>query len=66
MQRKPKVRREDAEPTADRRGPMKTAHKSERSQEYMVGMMNKLLRQQAAPDVDMTFSVITLLITIIS
>ena len=52
MQWKPKVRTEDAEPKADRRGPMKTAHKSEGNQEDMVGMMSKLLRQQAAPDVD--------------
>ena len=52
MQRKPKVRTEDAALTADRRGPIKTAHKSERSQEDMLGMMSKLLRQQAAPDVD--------------
>ena len=52
MQWKPKVRIEDAEPTADRRGPMKTAHKSEGNQEDMVGMMSKLLRQQAALDVD--------------
>ena len=48
----PKVRIEDAEPTADRRDPMKTAHKSEGNQEDMVGMMSKLLRQQAALDVD--------------
>ena len=52
MQRKPKVRIEDAEATADRRGPTKTACKSEGNQEDMVGMMSKLLRQQAAPDVD--------------
>ena len=31
---------------------MKTARKSERNQEDIVGMMSKLLRQQAAPDVD--------------
>ena len=52
VQRKPKVRIEDAEATADRRGPTKTACKSEGNQEDMVGMMCKLLRQQAAPDVD--------------
>ena len=52
MQRKPKVRIEDVEATADRRGPTKTACKSEGNQEDMVGMMSKLLRQQAAPDVD--------------
>ena len=33
VQRKPKVRIEDAEPTADRRVPVKTAHKSEGNQE---------------------------------
>ena len=52
MQRKPKVRIEDVEPTADRRGPKQTAHNSEGNQENMVGMMSKLIRQQAAPDVD--------------
>ena len=29
VRRKPKVRIEDGEPTADRRSPMETAHKSE-------------------------------------
>ena len=53
--RKPKVRIENAEPTADRRGPTKTAVKSKGDQEDMVGMMIKLLRQQAAPDVDIDF-----------
>ena len=52
VQRKPKVRIEDAEPTADRRGPKQTARNSEGNQEDMVGMMSKLIRQQAAPDVD--------------
>ena len=52
VQRKPKIRIEDAEATVDRRGPMKTARKSEGNQKDMVGMMSKLLRQQAAPDVD--------------
>ena len=52
VQMKPKVRIEHAEPTADRRGPTKTARKSEEDQEDMVGMMSKLIRQQAAPDVD--------------
>ena len=52
VQRKPKIRIEDAEPTADRRCPMTTARKSERNQEAMVVMMSKLLRQQAAPDTD--------------
>ena len=41
-QRKPKVKIEDAEPTADRSGPMKTARKSEGNQEDMVRMMSKL------------------------
>ena len=45
---------------------MKTAHKSERNQEDMVGMMSKLVRQQAAPDIDINTLVVTLLITIIS
>ena len=31
---------------------MKTACKSKRNQEDMVGMMSKLLKQQAAPDID--------------
>ena len=31
---------------------MKTALKSERNQEDMVGMVSKLLKQQAFPDVD--------------
>ena len=53
VQRKPKVRIEDPEPTADRRGPTKTAHKSEGNQKDTVVMMSKLIRQQAAPDVDM-------------
>ena len=48
VERKPTVRIEDAEPTADRRSPMKT----EGDQEDMVRMMSNLLRQQAAPDVD--------------
>ena len=52
VQRKPEIRIEDAEPTADRRGPKQTACNSEGNQEDMVGMMNKLIRQQAAPDVD--------------
>ena len=52
VQRKPKVRIEDAEATADKRSPTKTARKSEGNQEDMVGMMSKLLRQQAALDVD--------------
>ena len=52
VQRKPKVRIEDAEPTADRRGPKQTARNSEGNQEDMVGMMSKLIRQQAVPDVD--------------
>ena len=52
MQRKPKVRTEDADPTADRRGPMKTARKLERNREDMVEMMSKLLRKEAAQDVD--------------
>ena len=56
MQRKPIVRTEDDEPTADRRGPMKTGYKSERIQEDMVGMMSTLFRQQAAPDVDINIS----------
>ena len=42
MQRKPKVKIEDAEPTADRPGSMKTARKSEGNQEDMVRMMSKL------------------------
>ena len=41
VQRKLKVRIENAEPTADRRGPTKTARKSEGNQEDMVGMMSK-------------------------
>ena len=53
--RKPKVRIENAEPTAHRRGPTKTALKSKGNQEDMVGMMIKLLRQQAAPVVDIDF-----------
>ena len=52
MHRKPKFRIEDAEPTADRRGLKQTARNSEGNQEDMVGMMSKLIRQQAAPDVD--------------
>ena len=52
VQRKPKVRIEDAEPTADRSGLKQTARNSEGNQEDMVGMMSKLIRQQAAPDVD--------------
>ena len=36
VQRKPKIKTEDAEPTANKRGPMKTALKSERNQEDMV------------------------------
>ena len=52
VQRKPKVRIEDAEPTADRRGPKQTALNSEGNQKDMVGMMSKLIRQQTAPDVD--------------
>ena len=51
MQRKPKVRIKDAEATADKNGPTKTACKSEGNQEDMVGMMSKLSRQQAPPDV---------------
>ena len=51
MQGKPKVRT-DAEPTADRWSPMKTACKSEKNQEDMGGMIRKLLRHQAAPDAD--------------
>ena len=39
-------------PTADRRHPTQTACKSEGNQEDMVGMMSKLIRQQAAPDFD--------------
>ena len=66
VQRKPKIRTENAEPTADRRCPMKTARKSERNQEAMVVMMSKLLRQQAAQMLTSIFSVVTLLITIIS
>ena len=66
VQRKSKVRIEEAEPTADRRGPMKTACKSKGNQEDMVGVMSKLIRQQAAPDVGINISVMTLLITIIS
>ena len=42
MQRKPKVKIEDAEPTADRPGSMKTARKSEGNQKDMVRMMSKL------------------------
>ena len=56
MQRKPIVRTEDDEPTVDRRAPMKTAYKSERIQEDMVGMMSTLFRQQVAPDVDINIS----------
>ena len=52
VQRQLKVRTEDAEPTANGSGPMKTACKSKRNQEDMVGMMSKLLKQQAAPDID--------------
>ena len=52
VQRKTKVRIEDAEPTADRRGPTQTSRKSEGNQENMVGMMSKLIRQQAPPNVD--------------
>ena len=52
VQRKQKVRIEDSEPTADRRGPKKTARNSEGNQEDMAGMMSKLISQQAVPDVD--------------
>ena len=52
VQRKPKVRIEDAKQTADRRGAMKNACKSERNKEDMVEIISKLLRQQTAPDVD--------------
>ena len=52
MQRKPKVRIKDAEATADKNGPTKTACKSEGKQEDMMGMMCKLSRQQAPPDAD--------------
>ena len=52
VKRKPKVRIEDAEATADRRSPTKTARKSEGTPGRYGGMMSKLLRQQDAPDVD--------------
>ena len=51
VQRRTKVRIEDAEPTADRRGPTQTSRKSEGNQEDRVGMMSKLIRQQAPPNV---------------
>ena len=44
VQRKPKVRIEDAEPTADRKGPKQTACNSEGNHEDMVGMMSNLIR----------------------
>ena len=44
VQRKPKVRTEDAEPIADRRSPMKTTRKSERM--MMLGMEKKVKRQK--------------------
>ena len=44
VQMKSKVRIEDAELTADRRGPKQTADNSEGNQEDMVGMMSKLIR----------------------
>ena len=50
VQRKPKVRTEDAEATADGRSPTRTARKSEGTPEDMMGMMCKLSRQQAPPD----------------
>ena len=45
VQRKPKIRIEDAQPTADRRSPTKTTHKSEGKQKDMLGMKNKFIRQ---------------------
>ena len=44
VQRKPKVRIEDPEPTADRKGPKQTACNSEGNHEDMVGMMSNLIR----------------------
>ena len=44
VQWKPKVRTEDTELTAHGRRPVKTAHKAERNQEDMVGIIEQIIK----------------------